>query len=166
MAQFRYIAKSRTGERQEGLLEAPDKRALLVLLGRKGLVPISVSDTPAAKPAPAEPAEKSKPAAKPPAKPKEVKPAEAHPARLWIQLAAGRDRSALQFDWKRLSRQSKGKIDKLGPFVAKWGQTNRLLVGPFKDEAARRAMVKTLEDAGLDTLPHSSSAGAVVEPLK
>ena len=95
MAQFRYIAKSRTGERQEGLLEAPDKRALLVLLGRKGLVPISVSDAPAAKPAPAEPAEKSKPAAKPPAKPP-AKPAAAAagaqpggkgtPARKWFRF--------------------------------------------------------------------------------
>ena len=47
MAQFRYIAKSRTGERQEGVLEAPDKRTLMVQLGRQGLVPISVADLPA-----------------------------------------------------------------------------------------------------------------------
>lgn len=131
--------------------------------------PAPAAATPTAKP-PAKPA--AKPAAKPEAKPAPkpakpaAKPAEAHPARLWVQLAAGRDREALRFDWKRLSRQSKGKIDKLGPFVARWGQTNRLLIGPFKDEATRRATVKTLEEAGLDTLPHSSSAGAVVEPLK
>ena len=34
MAQFRYVAKSRTGERQEGSLEAPDKRAVIAQLGR------------------------------------------------------------------------------------------------------------------------------------
>ncbi len=44
MAQFRYIAKSRTGERQEGVLDAPDKRTLMAQLGRMGLVPISVAD--------------------------------------------------------------------------------------------------------------------------
>ena len=55
MAQFRYIAKSRTGERQEGVLDAPDKRTLMALLGRKGLVPISVADAQGkAEPPPAE----------------------------------------------------------------------------------------------------------------
>lgn len=70
MAQFRYIAKSRTGERQEGVLEAPDKRAVMGLLSRQGLVPISVADlqAPAKAPAPAS-AEKPKPEAKALAKP-------------------------------------------------------------------------------------------------
>ena len=53
MAQFRYVAKSRTGERQEGALDAPDKRALLAQLGRLGLVPISVVETSAKEPSPA-----------------------------------------------------------------------------------------------------------------
>lgn len=66
MAQFRYIAKSRTGERQEGVIEASDKRTLMALLGRQGLVPISVADLPA-KGAPAASA-KAKSAAKPEAK--------------------------------------------------------------------------------------------------
>ena len=67
MAQFRYIAKTRTGERQEGVLDAADKRALMAQLGRQGLVPISVADVQQA-PA-AAPAEKPKAAAKPAPKP-------------------------------------------------------------------------------------------------
>jgi type IV pilus assembly protein PilC len=63
MAQFRYIAKSRTGERQEGVLEAADKRTLMVQLGRLGLVPISVTD--AQGKGPPAPAEKAKANAKP-----------------------------------------------------------------------------------------------------
>ncbi len=59
MPQFRYIAKSRTGERQEGVLEAPDKRTLMAQLGRMGYVPISVSDQ-TGKAAPAPAAEKPK----------------------------------------------------------------------------------------------------------
>ncbi|HAL92326.1 MAG TPA: hypothetical protein DCM68_04790 [Verrucomicrobia bacterium] len=69
MTQFRYIAKSRTGDRQEGVLEAADKRALLSQLGRMGLVPISVADEqgPAQAPAP-KPSAKPKAGAKPAAK--------------------------------------------------------------------------------------------------
>jgi type II secretory pathway component PulF len=44
MAQFRYIAKSRAGERREGILDAPDRRSVMLLLSRQGLVPISVTD--------------------------------------------------------------------------------------------------------------------------
>jgi len=44
MPQFHYIAKTRAGERREGTLEAPDRRTLLTLLSRQGLVPISVTD--------------------------------------------------------------------------------------------------------------------------
>ena len=44
MTQFRYIAKSRAGERSEGTLEAPDKRTLMAQLSHQGLIPISVSD--------------------------------------------------------------------------------------------------------------------------
>jgi len=51
MPRFRYIAKSRSGERQEGELEAPDKRTLLAQLSRRGLVPISVKDAAGAAPA-------------------------------------------------------------------------------------------------------------------
>ncbi|MGD9781147.1 MAG: type II secretion system F family protein [Kiritimatiellia bacterium] len=79
MAQFRYIAKSRTGERQEGVLDAPDRRALMAQLGRMGLVPISVAD--AGNQAPPKPADKppsaGKPAAKPAAVPKPSAPAAA-----------------------------------------------------------------------------------------
>ena len=72
MPQFRYIAKSRTGERQEGVLEAPDKRTLMAQLGRLGFVPISVSDLPG-KAAPA-------PAADKPKAPAKSAPAKAAPA--------------------------------------------------------------------------------------
>jgi len=44
MPQFHYIAKTRAGERREGTLEAPDRRTLLTLLSRQGLVPISITD--------------------------------------------------------------------------------------------------------------------------
>lgn len=84
MPQFRYIAKNRTGERREGTLEAPDKRTLMALLGRQGLVPISVSDA-TSKPAAA-------PAEKPGGKKKETAPAKALPAaprKKWFRFEKG-----------------------------------------------------------------------------
>ena len=78
MAQFRYIAKSRTGERREGVLEAGDKRALMAQLDRLGLVPISVAEAgggkgggaaPAAAPAAKSAAPAPNPASKPVSKP-------------------------------------------------------------------------------------------------
>jgi type IV pilus assembly protein PilC len=89
MAQFRYIAKSRTGERQEGMLDAPDKRTLMAQLSRQGLVPISLTDA-SGKAGSAPASEKPKTAAKtPPAKPAPRTPAKGGgkaPARTWFKF--------------------------------------------------------------------------------
>ncbi len=80
MATFRYTAKSRDGARQEGTLDAADKRAAMALLTRRGLVPITIRDdtgggagggSSAPAPAPSSPAAKapSKLPAKAPSKP-------------------------------------------------------------------------------------------------
>lgn len=87
MAQFKYIAKSRTGERQEGTLDAPDKRAAMLQLGRLGLVPISVSDVQAQAAAPA-PADKAKEPPKPAAKPAAA-PAPGAPPKKWFRFEKG-----------------------------------------------------------------------------
>lgn len=44
MATFQYIAKTHDGVRQEGQQEAPDKRTVMALLARKGLVPVAISE--------------------------------------------------------------------------------------------------------------------------
>ncbi len=84
------MAKSRTGERQEGVIEVPDRRALMVQLGRMGLVPISVADLSAqAKAPPEKPAERPKPAAKVPAKPAS-KAAPDAPRKKWFRFEKSR----------------------------------------------------------------------------
>ncbi|MCO5061705.1 MAG: type II secretion system F family protein [Kiritimatiellae bacterium] len=45
MPRFSYTARSATGQRTSGTLEAGDKRAALLLLERQGLTPISVTET-------------------------------------------------------------------------------------------------------------------------
>lgn len=44
MPTYTYIARSRSGERAQGNLDAPDRRAALLALERKGLVPVSVTE--------------------------------------------------------------------------------------------------------------------------
>lgn len=44
MPTYTYAARSKAGERTEGTLDAPDRRAALLSLERKGLVPVSVTE--------------------------------------------------------------------------------------------------------------------------
>lgn len=88
-----------------------------------------------------------------------------HPARHWVQVATGRDRVALRFDWRRIARQAEGKLDGKGPFITPWGEANRLLAGPYQDNAAAREIVNELRDLGIDTFTFASEEGQEIETL-
>ena len=107
-----------------------------------------------------------KPEAKPAAKPEPPK----HPSRVWVQVATGRDRKALAFDWRRVSRKAPAVLgDKakpaVKPYLANWGQTNRLLAGPFPNEKAAQTAVSALKAEGIDSFTFTSSAGQEVDEL-
>lgn len=53
MPQFKYIARSRTGEKIEGSVEAQDRRAAMLQIERLGQVPVSVSEGGVLAPSPA-----------------------------------------------------------------------------------------------------------------
>ena len=89
----------------------------------------------------------------------------AHPSRIWVQLATGRDKAALGFDWRRMARTSVELLRTRKPFVAAWGQTNRLLTGPFETEAAATAFLAQARRAGADGFLWTSPAGQVVDAL-
>ena len=76
MPRFSYTARSNAGEKVDGSIEAPDRRAALIQLERRGLVPVSVKEAGAGAAAPAPAKSSAKPAAKPSsgAKKKEGKP--------------------------------------------------------------------------------------------
>jgi len=104
-----------------------------------------------------EPVKEAKPAPKP------VKPA--HPSRVWVQVGTGRDKAALAFDWRKHTRQSAKEFAGRKAFVAKWGQTNRLVTGPFDDRADANAYLRTLKQAGIDSFLFLSAEGEAVDPL-
>lgn len=106
-------------------------------------------------------AEEAKPAAKP-AKP----PPPSHPSRIWVQVATGRDKDALAFDWRRMTRGSTDTFRGKSPFVSNWGRTNRLLTGPFPSEAAANQFIAQLRKADIDgAFVWTSPAGQVVDAL-
>ncbi|WP_379547768.1 SPOR domain-containing protein [Qipengyuania sp. DSG2-2] len=102
------------------------------------------------------------------AAPEEEAPEPAAPAnasRIWVQIATGRDRSALRFDWRRFSRQAPDVLDDNGPFVASWGDTNRLLAGPFENRTAANTAVSALAEAGIGAFRFTSADGQEIEEL-
>ncbi len=107
-----------------------------------------------------------KPEAKPAAKPEPPK----NPSRVWVQVATGRDPKALAFDWRRISRKSPDVLgDKakpaVKPYITSWGQTNRLLAGPYPDEKSAKTAVAALKAGGIDSFTFTSSAGQEINQL-
>jgi len=101
----------------------------------------------------------------PPPAPPPPPPPPAHPSRHWVQVATGQDTGAFRFDWRRIRREAGGLLDTREPFQARWGQSNRLLVGPFPNAAAANAFVAQLDGKGVDSFRFTSSAGEEVRAL-
>ena len=99
-------------------------------------------------------------AAKPAPPPKPVVP-----SRHWVQVATGRDSAALAFDWRRIKRAAGGLLDRYEPHIARWGQTNRLVAGPFASERAANEFVGKLKAKALDSFRFTSAQGEEVKPL-
>lgn len=90
----------------------------------------------------------------------------ANPSRHWVQMATGRDRDALKFDWRRMVRKAPDLLDDSGAYITRWGQANRLLTGPFESRDDAREMVQSLRAQGFDSFAYTSPDGEEVIELK
>ena len=90
----------------------------------------------------------------------------AHPARSWVQVAAGANQAALQTDFGRLAKKYPTEFKGQKGGIAEWGRTRRLLVGPFASSKAAAAWVAAYKKAGGDAFQWSSEAGEVVTPVR
>lgn len=97
----------------------------------------------------------------------EVKRAEAekNKARYWVQLATGSDASALQFDYRRMSRKQAELFKGKSGATSKWGQSNRLVVGPFDNLTEAKAFESEFRKGGGDGFVWRSGDGTIVTPL-
>lgn len=102
-----------------------------------------------------------------PPRPAVAKPAvPAHPSRIWVQVATGRNKQALGFDWRKMAKDEAAAFRARKPFVTAWGQTNRLLTGPFETEAAANAFISQLRRTDVDgAFLWTSPAGQIVDAL-
>ena len=99
--------------------------------------------------------------------PQRVAPAaKARPAaRIWVQVASGANRGDLPKEWQRLKKAHATALRGQSPLVAANGRSNRLVVGPFRDQAAATAMVNRLRASGLSAFPWKSDVGEAVDAL-
>ena len=98
---------------------------------------------------------------------RDTKPeAPSHPSRIWVQVATGRDKNALNFDWKRMVREAPELFKGQRPHIASWGQTNRLLAGPFASQKEANAFLASLKKQGISGgFLWTSPAGQVVDAV-
>lgn len=89
----------------------------------------------------------------------------ANPSRNWVQLAAGRDPDALAFDLRRLRRTYGETLAGHDGWTSAWGETRRLLIGPFRRPEDARAVVAELRKAGSDAFFWQSEAGEEVAKI-
>lgn len=99
---------------------------------------------------------------RPPPTPPAPPPPPPHPSRHWVQVATGQDAAAFRFDWRRLVRQADGVLANREPHRARWGQTNRLVTGPFASTREAQAFITQLGAKGIDAFRFTSSAGEEV----
>lgn len=87
-----------------------------------------------------------------------------NPSRNWLQIGIGASKSGLSFTLNAL-RKKYDSLSAQDGWSASWGQTNRLLVGPFPNFARAKALEDKIKAAGGDVFAWKSSAGEVVERL-
>lgn len=90
----------------------------------------------------------------------------ANPARIWVQIATGANLKALAFDYNRISKRNAALFKGKSGSTAEWGQTRRLLVGPFKDRKAAQDWLTDYKKAEGDGFLFNSEAGETVDAIK
>ncbi len=101
----------------------------------------------------------------PPAARPEVPVKPAHPSRIWVQVATGRDLAALSFDWRRLARRAPDLLGEFTPHTVPWGEANRLLAGPLDSASAARDLVNKLAEMDIETFTYTSPEGTQIQEL-
>ncbi|SBV32038.1 Sporulation related [uncultured Sphingopyxis sp.] len=90
----------------------------------------------------------------------------ANPARIWVQIATGANLKALAFDYNRFAKRNAALFKGKSGATAEWGQTRRLLVGPFANRKAAQDWLGDYKKAEGDGFLFDSDAGEIVEPIK
>ncbi|HEY8604669.1 SPOR domain-containing protein [Tsuneonella suprasediminis] len=102
----------------------------------------------------------------PPPAPPPPPPPPPEPSRIWVQVATGKDLKALAFDWRRFGKKAPKVLAKRDAFTVEWGQSRRLVTGPFASNKEADAAIADLKALGIDSFRFTSEKGEKVSPLK
>ncbi|WP_339694283.1 SPOR domain-containing protein [uncultured Parasphingorhabdus sp.] len=125
---------------------------------RAGVVPVDLDEIEPAKP---QPKIVAKPVEKAVVKPKEP----VHPKRYWVQIATGSNLDALKFDYRRMTKKQPELFKNQKAWTSPWGQTRRLVIGPFDDFKAAKAFEADYRKDGGDGFAWASADGVEVNEL-
>ncbi len=85
--------------------------------------------------------------------------AKANPARIWVQVATGANKSGLPITWRKLKTDAPKALAGQTAWYAPFRATNRLLIGPFKSSGEARTMVGKLAKEGVSANSFASEVG-------
>jgi Flp pilus assembly protein TadD len=89
-------------------------------------------------------------------------PVQANPSRAWVQVATGSNRAGLIFTYGQFRRRAGALLSGRAPYSA----PNRLLVGPFPNEAAASSFARQLSARGVPSHSWTSDAGQRIDQLQ
>jgi len=93
-------------------------------------------------------------------------PARAGAGRYWVQIAHGAQRGALSGHYRDVHAQAPGLVESRTAWTVADRGTNRLLLGPFDDEAAAQDYIGQLTRMRIAAIPWQSAAGQSLDRLQ
>jgi len=117
-------------------------------------------------PAPAKPEAAKSPARTDPKKDKkEAAKPKPEPARWFVQIASGTNKTAFPSDFRKLRKKLPDLLGKQQAWTQPYGGRHRMVVGPFADQKAAKAFEKKLIAAGVDGFAWQSAEGKPPEKI-
>jgi len=90
----------------------------------------------------------------------------ANPARHWVQIATGPDRSLLPREFTRLRSRAPDQLGRRTAYTAPLRGTNRLLVGPFASTREAQEFVNQLAHHNVSAFAWTSAAGQEIDRIQ
>ena len=88
-----------------------------------------------------------------------------HPKRYWVQVATGSNLSALNYDYKKITKKYPELFKGVEGWTSPWGQTRRLVVGPFSEIKIAKNFEFDFKKMGNDGFVWMSADGIEVNKL-
>jgi len=88
-------------------------------------------------------------------------PAQANPSRVWVQVATGSNRAGLIYNYGQFRRRAPALLNGRAAYAG----PNRMVVGPFPNEAAANSFARQLSAQGVPAHSWTSEAGQRIDQL-